>query len=50
MSLGMLNKNGIHLNDYGATRLANNFCFSVNAWQDETCMAQETEGKKKNLQ
>ena len=31
MSLGMLNKSGIHLNEYGTTRLVNNFCFSMNA-------------------
>ena len=38
ISLGMLNKSGINLNEYGTTRLINNFCFSMNAWQDETCM------------
>ena len=31
ISLGMLNKSGIHLNEYGTTRLVNNFCFSMNA-------------------
>ena len=29
--LGMLSKSGIHLNEYGTTRLVNNFCFSMNA-------------------
>ena len=31
ISLGMLNKREIHLNEYGTTRLANNFCCSMNA-------------------
>ena len=31
ISLGVLNKSGIHLNDYGTTRLVNNFCYSMNA-------------------
>ena len=29
--LGMLNKSEIHLNEYGTTRLVNNFCCSMNA-------------------
>ena len=31
VSLGMLNKSGIHLNENGTTRLVNNFCYSMNA-------------------
>ena len=31
ISLGMLNKRGIHLNEYGTMRLVNNFCFIMNA-------------------
>ena len=31
ISLGMLNKSGIHLNETGTTRLVNNFCYSMNA-------------------
>ena len=31
ISLGMLNKSGIYLNNYGTTRLVNNFCFSMTA-------------------
>ena len=31
ISLGMLNKSGIHLNEYRTTRLVNNFCCSINA-------------------
>ena len=31
ISLGMLNKSGIHLNEYGTTRLLNTFCCSMNA-------------------
>ena len=38
ISLGMLKKSGIHLNEYGIMRLVNNFCFSMNAWRDKTCM------------
>ena len=38
ISLGMLNKSGIHLNEYGTTRCVNNFCCSINAWRGETCM------------
>ena len=33
----MLNKSGLHLNEYGTTRLANNFCYSMDAWQYEIC-------------
>ena len=31
ISSGMLNKSGIHLNEYSIMRLFNNFCFSMNA-------------------
>ena len=31
ITISMLNKSGIHLNDYGTTRLVNNFCFNINA-------------------
>ena len=31
ISLGMLNKSGIYLNNYGTTHLVNNFCFSMTA-------------------
>ena len=36
ISLGMLNKNVIHLNENGTARLVNNFCYSIIAWQYET--------------
>ena len=29
ITLNMLNSKGLHLNEYGSTRLANNFCFNV---------------------
>ena len=29
INLGMLNKNGFHLNENGTKRLVNNFCFSM---------------------
>ena len=29
--LGMFNKSEIHFNEYGTTRLVNNFCYSMNA-------------------
>ena len=35
ISLGMLNKSGIHFNEYSITRLVNNVCFSMNAGWDE---------------
>ena len=51
ISLGMLNKSGIHLDENGSTRLLNNFCYSMNAWREETCMgARNKTEKKKNLQ
>ena len=31
ISLGMLSKSEIHLNEYGTTRLVNKFCFSINS-------------------
>ena len=31
ISLDMLNKSGIHLNENGTTRLVNKFCYSMNA-------------------
>ena len=50
ISLGMLNKSGIHLNEYGTTRLVNNFCFNMNARQDETCTDARNKTEKKTLQ
>ena len=44
ISLGMLNKSGINLNEYGSGSLINNFCYSMNAWQEETCI--NTRNKK----
>ena len=38
ISLGMMKKSGIYLNEYGSTRLVNNFCFSINASRDKICM------------
>ena len=29
INLGMLNKSGLHLNEYGTTQLVNNFCFCM---------------------
>ena len=37
INLNMLNKSGLHLNEYGTTRLANNFCYSMDAWLYEIC-------------
>ena len=34
----MLTKTGIHLNQNGTMRLANNFCYTMNACRDKTCM------------
>ena len=31
ISLGILNKTGIHLNEYGTTCLVNNICYTMNA-------------------
>ena len=42
----MLNKTGIHLNEYSTTRPVNNFCFSMNAWRDETCMGGRNKTEK----
>ena len=41
ISLGMLNKSGIQWNEYGTTRLVNNFCLSMNAGRDETEIEKE---------
>ena len=38
ISLCMLNKSEIHLNENCTRHLVNNFYYSMNAWQDETCM------------
>ena len=38
ISLGMLNKSGIHLNENGTMRLVNNYCYNMNACRDKTCM------------
>ena len=46
ISLGMLSKSEIHLNEYRITRLVNNFCFSMNAWQDESCMGGRNKTEK----
>ena len=45
ISLGMLNS-GIHLNENGTTRLVNNFCYNMNALQDETCMGTRNKTEK----
>ena len=46
ISLGMLNESWIHLNEYGTTRLVNNFCYSMTAWRDETCMGAKNNTEK----
>ena len=38
--LGMLNKSRIHLN------VVDNFCYSMNAWQDETCIGTRSKTEK----
>ena len=43
----MLNKSGIlHLNENGRTRLVNNLCYNMNAWQDKTCMVTRNKTEK----
>ena len=46
ISLGMLSNSGIHLNEYDITRFVNNFCFSMNAWRDETYMGGRNKTEK----
>ena len=46
ISLGMLIKSGIHLNENGTTRLVSNFCYSMNVWRDETCMGTRNKMEK----
>ena len=36
ISLDMLSKSEIHLNENGTAHPVNNFCYSMNAWQDKT--------------
>ena len=50
-SLGMLNESEIHLYEYGTTSFINNFCYSMNAWRDETCMGarKNTEKEKSSI-
>ena len=31
INLNMLNRCGLHLNEYGTTRIVNNFCYNMNA-------------------
>ena len=42
----MFDKSGIHLNEYDDTRLVTKFCFSMNAWRDETCMGGRNKTEK----
>ena len=48
MKLGScrLNKSGIYFNEYGTTRLVNNFCYSIDAWGDKTCMSARNNTEK----
>ena len=50
INLDMLSKSEIHLNENGTAHPVNNFCYSMNAWQDKPAWAQKTKQKKKNLQ
>ena len=42
----MLNKSGLHLNEYGTTQLANNFCYHMKKWRDKICMDNDSRRKK----
>ena len=44
--LGILNKSGIHLNKKDTKHLVKNFCYDVNAWRNETCMATKNKTEK----
>ena len=46
INLDMLSKSGIHLNENGTARLVNNFCCSMNAWQDKICMGTKNKTEK----
>ena len=34
------------MNEYSTTRLVNNFCYSMNAWRDETCIGARNNAEK----
>ena len=34
----IINKSGLHLNEYGTTQLVNNFCYTMNKWRDKICL------------
>ena len=46
ISLDMLSKSEIHLNENGTAHPVNNFCYSMNAWQDKTCMGTKNKTEK----
>ena len=49
INLNMLNRRGLHLNEYGTTRLANKFCYNMNASWYEICMDAQSTKHAKNV-
>ena len=45
----MLNRRGLHLNEYGTTRLANKFCYNMIASWYEICMDAQNTKHAKNV-
>ena len=44
----MLNKSGLHLNEYGTTQLVNNFCYHMKKWRNKICMNNDSWRKNNN--
>ena len=42
----MLNKSGLHLNEYGTTQLVNDFFYYMKKWRDKICMDNDSRRKK----
>ena len=42
----MLNKTGLHLNEYGTTQLVNNVCYTMKKCRDKFCFDNDFRRKK----
>ena len=45
----MLNKSGLHLNEYDTTQLVNNSYYHMKKWRDKICMGNDSRRKKTNV-
>ena len=49
LNTSMLNKSGLHLNEYDTTQLVNNSYYHMKKWRDKICMGNDSRRKKTNV-